>query len=115
MAARFHIYERVEGTMARGTRLQNGLIRIAVASFLDLRGYEHAAAYLIQDADTGFVVTGEDFLEDNPLQAILAAWQGRPADGDARRAEIHTSWPNLGAALDNLENWLPMSGETPGS
>jgi hypothetical protein len=113
MPARFNLYERPDGTLRLGALIEDGLLRMAAIKYLERRGYDNAAAYLVEDDASGAVLSGEDFLEDNPIQTVVAAWQGRPADGDDHRREVHLTWPNLGMAMDNLDNWLPMNGELP--
>lgn len=49
------------------------------------------------------LVSAERWLEDHPVQAVIAAWQaGTGRAAGERQRKMHDRWPALATALDNL-------------
>lgn len=92
------------GVTDKAMALARGLTALQVVSFLAQGPLEtdRLLTFGIQDSE-GFVWTGEEFLEDNPVLAVVAAWTAGGTGGRrARQQQLHEWWPNLAMALDAL-------------
>lgn len=64
---------------------------------------ETLRSYAVRAAG-GYAFTGEEFLEEHPAEAVVAAWTaGAPAARSSRQQKLTEWWPALGSALQALE------------
>jgi len=78
---------------------------IEAARFLARWGFDtHTLdTYVVRAAD-GFHWPARNFLEAFPVETLIATWTiGTPRATAARQQFMHSYWPNLAKALDNLE------------
>lgn len=81
------------------------LSAIETARLLAQRGFDIRTldTYAVRAAD-GFIWPAENFLEAHPAETVIACWTaGTPQEAGARQQDLHSRWPNLATALDNLD------------
>lgn len=85
--------------------LHQNLTALRVAQLLEVGSFDSAAInqFDVVDQRSGYVWSGEQFLEEHPALAVIAAWEaGGQAARSARQHNVEQYWPNLAMALNAL-------------
>lgn len=103
--ARFKVRHRDPATGIVSTTILHNKSAFEVVKYLARGRFEAEALTLgVEDERSGYVRSAEQFLEDNPELAVVAAWSaGGQAARDYRQKRIEQLWPNLWSALVALE------------
>lgn len=103
--ALFEIRHRHPETGALSTASHQNLSALRAVQLLEVGSFESSALakFAVVDQRSGYVRSAEQFLEDNPEIAVVAAWQaGGAAARRARQTNVEQYWPNLAMALNAL-------------
>ncbi len=104
---RWDLWRRDPATGALTEMIGHSQTARSIASRLcDWTGYELDGLHRYGVTHVGgtFPLHGEDWLEDHPEEALLAAWTaGTPKAAANRQQALHAFWPALATAIDNFE------------